>query len=423
MAHKVIATNKLGVLLPRPEGQAASMVTSWYLKEMESLTKGVNNTSVNFMEGNFLTYKRKRSRETEDTQSKSQNKKISPAQPLEVASFRRGSNEKEKEGKLQYSAGKSLLPYPGTFVYEETNNKVNTVELKEGDISCLKKDGILVYLQQPMVQSARVTEDAESLRLQTEVHLYSFLRSHCYAAPRRVCTPTWLLTRLFQCYCLAADIPTAEVADSVVEDYVKDYFVKKHVCAVVKGTASVLGVAVYNDSPLHALWASVAVTLEKRKKSKGAVMKATRTSFTRCVMVHPYEAMSGIRLFSTDAGEGTSTGKFVVRAVARKLQQEHCCDLRELNKMEFGHLMCKGNRGINTARPQCRIMPPNRKDKQEYQYARVEPRPTPLLSRAHLSAAIQQRGFRLPRSQNLHLMRNAELQTSYSSGDGGLEFH
>ena len=152
----------------------------------------------------------------------------------------------------------------------------------------------------------------------------------------------------------------------------------------------------------------------KRKRSS-ARGEETKSSFTKCILVHPRDAVSGIKYFATDAGENTTTAKFVPKEVTLSLQRRYSQDHRELNRMEFGHVMCKANHGIKTRRPQCRIKPPCGSNKQEYHYSSVEQRATPLLSHDALDDAIQKRGFHLPLHVKHHLMRNTQLHTSYCS--------
>lgn len=401
--------------LLRQEGAASSHFTSWYHRELELLKKA-DSMLINVVKKDILGLKNKRS----CLAKKAKQDLTLPETPLKQTCDLeiRSQSQKSSRTRLYVATNdrKSSFPYLVVFVYDAKANKAKNAKLMEEDYSWLEVAGRIVYLSPPRAQSACPAEDEEFLRLQTQVILHSFLRSHCYDVPRRVHTPVWLLTRLFQGYCLAASVPEAELVDSVVGECVEKHFVETFQFRMMEGMASVYGVCIYTDSPLHTLWASKAVIVENRKQTNDALIKGTKSAFTKCVLVHPFEAMSGIRFFDTDAEEKATTAKYIAKAVARKLQQEYACDFRELNRMEFGHLMCKGNRGIKTVRPQSRIMPPNRKDKQEYQYARVSPRPTPLLTRDDLAGVIQQRGFTLPRDQKLHLMRNALLHSNYCSG-------
>ena len=311
---------------------------------------------------------------------------------------------------------KSSLPYPGVFIYYESTNTVKTVEgLMEEDFSWLEEEGKVVCLEPPRVPSACVTKDEEHLKWQTQVLFDSFLRAHCSYVSKPVYTPTWLLIHLFQCHCLAANVPVSEVVDSVVAEYIETYCSEQYECIQTQKVTCVVGLVVYSDSPLHTLWSRKVLKCKKRKLSDAPV-KERKSSFSKCIIVHPRDAMSCIRYFKTDASQNTTTGKFVTKAAALKVQQKYCHDHKELNKMEFGHVMCKGNRGIKSARPQCRIMPMHRKNKQEYHYSRVESRGTPLLTRDHLNVAIEKRGFRLQLQEKHHLMRHAQLYTSYYSG-------
>ena len=311
---------------------------------------------------------------------------------------------------------KSSLPYPGVFIYYEATNTVKTVEgSMEEDFSWLEEEGKVVCLEPPRVPSACVTKDEEHLKWQTQVLFDSFLRAHCSYVSKPVYTPTWLLIHLFQCHCLAANVPVSEVVDSVVAEYIETYCSEQYECIQTQKVTCVVGLVVYSDSPLHTLWSRKVLKCKKRKLSDAPV-KERKSSFSKCIIVHPRDAMSCIRYFKTDASQNTTTGKFVTKAAALKVQQKYCHDHKELNKMEFGHVMCKGNRGIKSARPQCRIMPMHRKNKQEYHYSRVESRGTPLLTRDHLNVAIEKRGFRLQLQEKHHLMRHAQLYTSYYSG-------
>ena len=259
-------------------------------------------------------------------------------------------------------------------------------------------------------ESARVAKDEEHLALQTQVLFRHFLGSHCCPVPERVRTPTWLLTRLFQCHCVSAGVPMDEVADCVVADYIGKCCREKYKCTVVKKVTYVMGLVVYSNSPLHNLWKRKALA----PKINGGERKCL---FSKCIIVHPRDAMGGVKKFSTDARRvTTTTGRFVSKSVVKREQGRYSDDQRELNKLEFGHVMCKGNRGIDNWRPQSRIMPPMNKDKQEYHYSSVARRVAPLLTRDTLCAAITQRGLALQHHERHHLMKHAQLHTSYYSG-------
>lgn len=338
--------------------------------------------------------------------------------PRSLSPLLKAPSEKRARNSLNPSALrlKPSLPDPGLFVYEKSAKKITVIKLTEAQLSWCREGGTSVSLDNtPRVSSTRTTKDSEHLKLQTQVLFGHFLRGHCSSVPERVCTPTRLLVSLFQRHCLAAGVPAAEVADAVVTEYVEKYCREKYECVERNKATCVVGLAVFRDSPLYSLWRSKAVAPQGKRERSGARGEEAKSSFTKCILVHPRDAVSGIKHFATDAGENTTMAKFVPREVALSLQRRYCHDHRELNRMEFGHVMCKANRGIETKRPQCRIRPSSGTSKQEYHYSRVEPRATPLLSRGALDAAIQKRGFRLPLHMKHHLMRQAQLHTSFCS--------
>lgn len=415
----------------RGGGGAASLFTLWVKRERELLDKECDQTLAQLVEKAVLR-RRKESDSAKQAERRdlslanetchaetSQSQGRPQAQTRVGESLQLETQGKGQQGRLQQLPRKSALPYAGVFIYKATKGQVKTVTLQKEDYSWLEEAGKVVHLACQTRSSEELIKDEEHLMWQTQVLFDNFVRSHCYTDSQAVCSPRWLLTRMFQCYCLTADVPLHEVEDSVVAEHTEKCCLETYECSVKEGRTWVKGLAVYSDSPLYTLWASKAVIVKAKKRTRDARVKKTKSFFTRCVLVHPREAMSAIRLFRTDAGDDSTTAKFVAKAVATKLLNKHYCHFRELNRMEFGHVMCKGNHGIQTVRPVCRIKPQSRRNKQEYHYGRVAPRTVPLHTRAELGTAILQRGFRLPRRQKLHLLRNAQLHTSnYSSGDG-----
>lgn len=67
-------------------------------------------------------------------------------------------------------------------------------------------------------------------------------------------TSACLLSRMFQCYCVAADVAVAELKNVVVAEGTKKYLADRYERKEKKdGMLHVLDVAMYSDSPLYTL--------------------------------------------------------------------------------------------------------------------------------------------------------------------------
>lgn len=81
-----------------------------------------------------------------------------------------------------------------------------------------------------------------------------------------------------------------------------------------------------------------------------------------CVMRRNKAAQFGITNLNTREG-----GIIAKKSVFQSYQNQNIA--QGINQMEFGHVVSKVNRGLETKRPLARIQPKGRKNKQQYGYA------------------------------------------------------